>query len=113
MSTRGVAAGWRRGQDEGATNPRAVFLDRDGRPGGNGYFRHHDEFTLYPEAPAAIRLLNDAGLKAIVVTNQWRIGAGRISRGGGRAVAERAGSRTLHRGARNRGAKSWRASEDR
>ncbi|MDP9371165.1 MAG: hypothetical protein M3Q65_01640 [Chloroflexota bacterium] len=96
--------GRRQGQDEGATSSWAVFLDRDGTLGGDGHFRHPDEFALYPEAPTAIRLLNDARLKAIVVTNRTRVGAGRItSRWGER------GCRTCWKPH----ASPWRATEDR
>lgn len=58
---------------------QAVFLDRDGTLGGDGGFCHPDVFALYPEAPHAIKLLNDAGLKVIVITTQSRIGHGEIS----------------------------------
>lgn len=65
---------------------RAVFLDRDGvlnRPlirEGKGYApRTLAEFVLYPEAPAAIRQLREAGFACVVVTNQPDIGNGLTS----------------------------------
>ena len=58
---------------------QAVFLDRDGTLGGDGGFCHPDAFMLYPEAPHAIKLLNEARLKVIVITNQSRIGHGEIT----------------------------------
>lgn len=58
---------------------RAVFLDRDGTLGGDGGFCHPDEFVCFPMAYQAIRLLNDAGFKVVVVTNQNRISLGQIT----------------------------------
>ncbi len=50
---------------------RAVFLDRDGTLNvEKGYIRDIDELELYPGAAQAVRLLNDAGILAILVTNQ-------------------------------------------
>jgi len=49
----------------------AVFLDRDGTINEEmGYINHLSRFRLLPEAARAIRLLNDAGLMVVVVTNQ-------------------------------------------
>jgi D-glycero-D-manno-heptose 1,7-bisphosphate phosphatase len=49
----------------------AVFLDRDGTINEQmGYINHLSRFTLLPQAIAAIRRLNAAGVKAVVVTNQ-------------------------------------------
>ncbi len=49
----------------------AVFLDRDGTINEEmGYINHLSRFRLLPEAAPAIRLLNDAGLMVVVVTNQ-------------------------------------------
>ncbi len=58
---------------------RAVFLDRDGTIGGDGHFIHPDEFVPYPESYEAIKLLNEAGWKIIVITNQHRIAKGDIT----------------------------------
>jgi D-glycero-D-manno-heptose 1,7-bisphosphate phosphatase len=54
---------------------RAVFLDLQGTLGGEGL----DDvlrFSFFPCAAPAIRLLNEAGLLAIVVTNQSHIARG-------------------------------------
>jgi histidinol-phosphate phosphatase family protein len=56
---------------------RAVFLDRDGTVAKDvHYCRHVDDFVLLPGVPQAIRLLNESGFKAIVVTNQSGVGRG-------------------------------------
>ncbi|MFP3870177.1 MAG: D-glycero-alpha-D-manno-heptose-1,7-bisphosphate 7-phosphatase [Syntrophobacteria bacterium] len=55
----------------------AVFLDRDGTINEEmGYINHLDRFILLPGAAAAIRRINESGLKAIVVTNQSGAGRG-------------------------------------
>jgi D-glycero-D-manno-heptose 1,7-bisphosphate phosphatase len=49
----------------------AVFLDRDGTLNEEmGYINHVSRFRLLPQAVPAIRRLNEAGLKVVVVTNQ-------------------------------------------
>lgn len=49
----------------------AVFLDRDGTINEEmGYINHPSRFVLLPRTAAAIKKLNDAGLKVVVVTNQ-------------------------------------------
>jgi len=49
----------------------AVFLDRDGTINEQmGYINHLSRFRLLPQAIPAIRRLNEAGLKVVVVTNQ-------------------------------------------
>lgn len=49
----------------------AVFLDRDGTINEEmGYINHLSRFVLLPRTAAAIRLLNDAGLQVVVITNQ-------------------------------------------
>jgi len=60
----------------GHTN-RAVFVDRDGTlaPDVN-YCLRPDDFILFSEVPDAIRMLNDAGFKVIVITNQSGIARG-------------------------------------
>lgn len=50
---------------------QAVFLDRDGTLNvEKGYIRDIAQVELYPGAAMAVRRLNDAGLPAILVTNQ-------------------------------------------
>ncbi len=49
----------------------AVFLDRDGTINEQmGYINHLSRFVLLPQAIPAIRRLNEAGLKVVLVTNQ-------------------------------------------
>ena len=49
----------------------AVFLDRDGTINEEmGYINHLSRFRLLPQAVTAIRRLNAAGVKVVVVTNQ-------------------------------------------
>jgi D-glycero-D-manno-heptose 1,7-bisphosphate phosphatase len=49
----------------------AVFLDRDGTINEEmGYINHLSRLVLLPRAGAAIRRLNNRGLKVVVVTNQ-------------------------------------------
>jgi D-glycero-D-manno-heptose 1,7-bisphosphate phosphatase len=49
----------------------AVFLDRDGTINEQmGYINHLSRFKLLDRAAAAIRRLNEAGVKVVVVTNQ-------------------------------------------
>ncbi len=57
-----------------------VFLDRDGvinrkRPEGD-YVKRWEEFEFLPQAPEALRLLKEAGLQLIIVTNQRGIACG-------------------------------------
>lgn len=56
---------------------RAVFLDRDGTVSEEvGYVNHIDRFRVYPWSPGAIRLLNEAGLRVVIVTNQSGVARG-------------------------------------
>lgn len=49
----------------------AVFLDRDGTVNEEmGYINHPSRFQILPGVAKAIKLLNRAGLKVIVVSNQ-------------------------------------------
>jgi D-glycero-D-manno-heptose 1,7-bisphosphate phosphatase len=55
----------------------AVFLDRDGTLAFEvGYINHLSRFKLYPFAVDAVRLVNRAGLLAVVVTNQAGVARG-------------------------------------
>jgi len=66
-----------------ARNPqlsRAIFIDRDGTLNEDiGYVATPDELILYPWAAAAVRLVNESGFKAIVITNQSGIARGMYS----------------------------------
>jgi len=59
---------------------RTVFLDRDGilnekMPEGR-YVARWEDFRVLPGVPQALRRLNDAGLRVVVVTNQRGIARG-------------------------------------
>ncbi len=55
----------------------AVFMDRDGTVNEQmGYINHVDRFVLLPGAGEAIRLLNEAGYLAIIVSNQSGVARG-------------------------------------
>ena len=59
---------------------RAVFLDRDGTLNEEvGYVNHLDRFVLLPRVGQAIRLLNEHGFKAVVITNQSGVARGYFS----------------------------------
>ena len=56
---------------------RAVFIDRDGTISEEvGYLDHPSRFRLLPGAAEAVRLLNESGWLAIVVTNQAGVAYG-------------------------------------
>ena len=56
---------------------RAVFMDRDGTINEEvGYVNHLERFFLLPRVAEAIRLLNQRGLKTVVVTNQSGVARG-------------------------------------
>jgi len=58
----------------------AVFIDRDGTISEEvGYVNHPSRFRLFPYSAEAIRLLNDSGWLAIVVTNQAGVARGYFS----------------------------------
>lgn len=62
--------------DSAALRP-AVFLDRDGTISEEvGYLNHTSRFRIFSFAAQAIRELNEAGFRVIVVTNQSGIGRG-------------------------------------
>lgn len=55
----------------------AVFFDRDGTINEEvGYLADLDRLVLYPEAARAIRMVNESGMKAVVVTNQSGVARG-------------------------------------
>jgi D-glycero-D-manno-heptose 1,7-bisphosphate phosphatase len=56
---------------------RAVFLDRDGTLiVEKNYLHKPEEVEIFPGAGGALKRLNDAGFKLIIVTNQSGIGRG-------------------------------------
>jgi D-glycero-D-manno-heptose 1,7-bisphosphate phosphatase len=55
----------------------AVFLDRDGTINEEvGYLDRIDKLKLFPNAAEAIRIINESGMKAVVITNQSGIARG-------------------------------------
>ena len=55
----------------------AIFLDRDGTINEEvGYLDHADKLRIFPESFEAIRLINESGIKAVVVTNQAGVAKG-------------------------------------
>ncbi len=55
----------------------AVFIDRDGTVSEEvGYVNHISRFRLLPNTADAIKLLNDAGVMAILATNQAGVARG-------------------------------------
>jgi D-glycero-D-manno-heptose 1,7-bisphosphate phosphatase len=55
----------------------AVFIDRDGTVNEQlGYINHESRFVIFPCVAEAVKLLNDNGFLAILVTNQSGIGRG-------------------------------------
>jgi histidinol-phosphate phosphatase family protein len=67
--------------------------------GGDGGFCHPDAFSLFPQSSEAIRLLNQAGLKVVVVTNQTRVGPGEITLAQVHASFQRLNAQLHHKGA--------------
>lgn len=59
---------------------KTAFLDRDGvincKPPEGDYVKRSEEFKLLPMVADAIRLLNTAGIRIIIVTNQRGIARG-------------------------------------
>ncbi|HWO02933.1 MAG TPA: D-glycero-beta-D-manno-heptose 1,7-bisphosphate 7-phosphatase [Blastocatellia bacterium] len=55
----------------------AIFIDRDGTINEDlGYISRPDDLLIYPGVAEAVRLVNKAGLKTIVVTNQSGVARG-------------------------------------
>lgn len=58
----------------------AVFIDRDGTISEEvGYINHPSRFRLFPYAANAIKLLNDRGWLAVIITNQAGVARGYFS----------------------------------
>lgn len=58
----------------------AIFLDRDGTINEEvGYLDHLDKLIIFEAAYGAIRLINQSGMKAIVITNQAGVAKGLFS----------------------------------
>lgn len=58
----------------------AVFIDRDGTISEEvGYVNHPSRFRLFPYSSEAIKILNDSGWLAILITNQAGVARGYFS----------------------------------
>src|SRR5262245_16509804 len=56
---------------------RAIFMDRDGTVSEEvGYMYHAGLYRLFPWTGDAIRRINKAGFKAVLITNQSGVGRG-------------------------------------
>ena len=78
----------------------AVFLDRDGTINDEvGYLDHADKLRIIPAAFEAIRLINESGMKAVVVSNQAGIAKGFFTEKFVRKINEQIQSELLARGA--------------
>ena len=59
---------------------KAIFLDRDGTINVyKGFLRNIEEFELLPGAAQAVKMINNSGYLAIVITNQPVIARGEVS----------------------------------
>ena len=62
-----------------AIKKKAVFLDRDGNINKDiGYPHSYHQIKIYPYSFEAVRKINQAGLAAVIITNQSGIGRGLI-----------------------------------
>ena len=90
----------KRWQSVGPAKP-AVFLDRDGTINEEvEYLSDPGDLRLIAGAAGAIRLLNVAGMPAVVVSNQAGVGRGYFSEESVRAVNEELAKRLAAKGAR-------------
>ena len=56
---------------------RAVFIDRDGTISEEvGYVNHPARYRVFPYAAEAVKLLNEAGWLAVLITNQAGVARG-------------------------------------
>jgi len=68
----------------------AVFLDRDGTINEEvGYLDSIDKLNLFPNSAEAIRLINQSGMKTVVMTNQSGVAKGYFTEEFVRTVHER------------------------
>jgi len=80
---------------------QAVFLDRDGTLNEDaGYPGNFGQITIYPGSFEAVRGLNEAGLLAIVVSNQSGVGRGFFGEADVELIHREMGAAFASRGAR-------------
>ncbi len=79
----------------------AVFMDRDGTINEEvNYLSRMEQLKLYPQTAGAIRRINAAGMKAVVVTNQSGIARGYFTEEFVRSVHDRINELLAAEGAR-------------
>jgi histidinol-phosphate phosphatase family protein len=78
-----------------------VLLDRDGTLNErvDGYVDHPDRLRMLPGAASAVRRLNEAGCRVVLVTNQRGLATGRLSWGAYEEVTARLHAELAARGA--------------
>jgi D-glycero-D-manno-heptose 1,7-bisphosphate phosphatase len=82
-------------------NNRAIFIDRDGTLNEEvGYITEMAQFRLFDFAAESVKLINDAGWRAVVITNQAGIARGHYSEDFLRQLHARMEQSLLRQGAR-------------
>jgi D-glycero-D-manno-heptose 1,7-bisphosphate phosphatase len=80
---------------------KAIFLDKDGTINEDvGYLEHHTKLKVFPYSARAIKMLNAAGYKIIVVSNQSGIARGILTEGILQAIDKRLNKEILSGGGR-------------
>ncbi|MDP2855301.1 MAG: HAD family hydrolase [Smithellaceae bacterium] len=78
----------------------AIFLDRDGTINDEvGYLDHEKKLQIIPAAFEAIRLINESGMKAVVITNQAGVARGFFTEAFVRKINGQVQSALLEQGA--------------
>ena len=78
----------------------AIFLDRDGTINDEvGYLDHENKLQIIPAAFKAIRLINESGMKAVVITNQAGVAKGLFTEAFVRKINGQIQSALLEQGA--------------
>jgi D-glycero-D-manno-heptose 1,7-bisphosphate phosphatase len=97
----GLSDPWGWPYTAGVASRPAVFIDRDGTLTDEvGYVNHPTRLRLLPRSAEAVRRLNAAGVRAVVVTNQAGLARGYFSRDVLEAVNERLVDLLAREGAR-------------
>jgi len=78
---------------------KAVFLDRDGTINEEvGYLRSFDDLRLFPFTAKAVGMIREAGMKAVIVSNQSGVARGFFDEDFVRALHERINAILSHEG---------------
>jgi len=79
---------------------KAVFLDKDGTISEEaGYLSHYRDLNIFPHSAEAIKLLNEAGYKVIVISNQSGVARGYLGEDMLQAIDKTLQKKLLNRGA--------------